>query len=194
MFVQLDQIEVDMRRSLAEGVSNRASPMHTAVMATADADLRVMVLRAFDAKSWTVRLHTDARSSKVAVIGEGAPVGLLFYDAEARIQIRAKGAGRIETRGPAADAAWAAASNHARRCYLANAAPGSAMAAAGSGLPEDVEGQRPSDDQLIPARGNFAVLQVQLQELDWLCLDHEGHRRARFVIADGKCQGTFTVP
>jgi pyridoxamine 5'-phosphate oxidase len=185
MFETLDQVEEDIRKSLAEAVSNRRSPMHTPVVGTQDADVRMMVLRGWDAGSATLRLHTDARSAKVAVIGEGAPVGLLFHDPDAKIQIRARGIGRIETEGAAVDEAWDASSPYARRCYLAVAAPGSEVQEPTSGLPPEVEGQRPSEEALLPARENFALLLVEVHEFDWLWLAHDGHRRARFAGGEG---------
>ncbi|HCY02993.1 MAG TPA: flavin-binding protein, partial [Erythrobacter sp.] len=62
--------------------------MHSPVVATADADARVMVLRAFDADSWLLRFHTDVRSPKVAVIETDSRIGVLAYDRQAKIQLR----------------------------------------------------------------------------------------------------------
>ena len=194
MYETLDQVEEDIRKSLAEAASNRRSPMHTPVVGTPDADVRMMVLRAWDAGQGTLRLHTDARSAKVGQIGDGARVGLLFHDPDAKIQIRARGQGRIETDTPAADEAWAASSAYARRCYLASAAPGSATEGPTSGLPHEIEGQKPTEEQLLPARENFALLMVDVDEFDWLWLNHEGHRRASFARKPHGWQGTFVVP
>lgn len=194
MFETLDQIEADIRKSLAEAVSNRRSPMHTPVVGTADADVRMMVLRAWDPQAGTLRLHTDSRSPKVARIGKGAPVGLLFHDPDAKIQIRARGQGRILTQGELVEQAWAASSEYARRCYLAIAAPGSPADAPTSGLPAEVEGIRPSEEQLLPARENFALLLVKVTEFDWLHLAHDGHRRAQFRRDGAGWQGCWVVP
>ena len=182
MFESLDEVERDIAERLKRAASDRRSPMHVPTIGTADADLRMMVLRAFDPASMTCRLHTDARSPKCALIADGAPVGLLFFDPEKKIQIRARGVGRVEVRGPLADAAWADANEYARRCYLTEGGPGSVLEEPGSGLPPEIEGIRPSEDQLLPARANFAVLVVELGELDWLYLAHDGHRRAQFVV------------
>lgn len=153
--------------------------MHTPVVATADADARVMVLRDFDADSWTLRFHTDARAPKAGVIGAGAPVGVLFYDREAKVQLRCRGTGRVERAGPVADAAWAESSSFARRCYL-GAGPGAASDGPTSGLPPAFEGVEPSEADLAPARANFAVLLVDIESADWFYLSNEGHRRALF--------------
>ena len=181
MYETFDQIEEDIRKSLAEAVSNRRSPMHIPVVGTSDADVRMMVLRGYDPAKRLLRLHTDVRSAKVAAIGQGAPVGVLFHDPDVHIQIRAKGRGRIETEGPVVDEAWASSTPYARRCYLVEAAPGTPLLEPRSGLPPEVEGICPAEEQLLPARANFAVLLIEVDEFDWLWLCNDGHRRARFT-------------
>ena len=190
MYSTFDQIEDDIRKSLAEAASNRSSPMHVPVVGTADGDVRMMVLRGFDRGGMTLRLHTDLRSPKVAAIARDDRVGLLFHDPAARNQIRVRGRATVLSEGPEVDAAWEQASAYARRCYLAKAAPGTPLDAPASGLPEEVEGVRPTEVQLVPARANFAVILVEVDEFDWLLLAHDGHRRARF--AEG--QWTWVVP
>jgi len=182
MHETLDQIREDAARRLARAASDRRSAMHTPVVATADADTRVMVLRAFE--PWSLRFHTDSRAPKVAVIENDSRVGVLFYDRDEKIQLRLRGTARIERDGPTAQAAWEAGDNFARRCYLGDG-PGSVSDAASSGLPDAFEGTRPTDAQLVPARANFAVLLIEIEHLDWFHLAHDGHRRAQFDLATG---------
>jgi len=182
MIDTLDAILDDASRRLAKAASDRRSPMHTPVVATGDADARVMVLRAFS--EWSLRFHTDFRAPKVEVIAGDPRVGMLFYDKSENVQIRLRGVARIKRDGPVADAAWEGGTNFARRCYLGEG-PGTATPTASSGLPAAFEGVGPTDEELIPARANFAVMLVELTELDWFSLSHEGHRRARFDLAGG---------
>ncbi len=185
MLKTFEAIRRDIDKRLADAADNRRSPMHTPVVATADADARVMVLRRWQAESRTLRFHTDARAPKVAPIGEGAPVGVLFYDREAKIQIRCRGTGRIERDGAGADAAWAQSDNFARRCYLGEA-PGALSDEPTSGLPLRFEGVEPSDEELAPARPNFAVLLVAVETIDWFYLANDGHRRAVLTAAGAR--------
>ena len=173
----IDSVRQDIARRLDGAANDRHSPMHTPVIATPDADARVMVLRAFDEPAWTLRFHTDSRSPKAGVIGDGAPVGVLFYDREEKVQIRCRGTGRIELDTALAHRAWSASDNFARRCYL-GAPPGEPRDEPSSGLPDWVEGQRPTEEQLQPAQNNFAVLIVEIEEADWYYLSTNGHRRA----------------
>lgn len=180
MFDTLDDVRADIARRLVRAAKDRKCPMHTPVVGTPDADLRVMVLRAFEPATWRLRFHTDARSPKASLIGEGASVGVLAYDKEEKVQLRLRGHGRILTRGGEVDAAWEASDNFARRCYLGEG-PGTVTAEPSSGLPSEFEGVEPDDAQLVPARQNFAILTVELRELDWFYLAHTGHVRAQFV-------------
>ena len=59
-----------------------------------------------------------------------------------------------------------------------------------SGLPPEFEGVEPDEDQLRPARANFALLLVTVESFDWFHLAHTGHRR---VILDGE-GGRWIVP
>lgn len=183
MYETFDEVRADIAARLAAAASDRRSPMHTPVVATADADARVMVLRGFDPANCTLRFHTDVRSPKVAAIEADRRVAVVAYDRDASVQLRLRGAGRIERVGAAVDTAWAASTNFARRCYL-SAGPGAVSDAPTSGLPEQFEGVEPDDAELLPARENFALLLVEVAEVDWFSLAHTGHRRA-LLTRDG---------
>ncbi|QYJ08262.1 pyridoxamine 5'-phosphate oxidase family protein [Qipengyuania flava] len=185
MHETFEAIRADALARLADAAGNRRSPMHTPVVATADADARVMVLRAFDPDDWTLRFHTDVRAPKVAVIEADPRVGVLAYDKEAKVQLRLRGQGRILREGSAVDEAWEASTRFARRCYLGDG-PGAVSQSPTSGLPEAFEGAEPDESDLVPARENFALLRVEVDEIDWFCLAHTGHRRALITREAGQ--------
>jgi 3-hydroxyisobutyrate dehydrogenase len=193
MFETFDDIRADIAGRLVQGACDRKSAMHTPVVATTDADARVMVLRAFDADRWMLRFHTDARSPKCLVIGSGAPVGVLAYDREAKIQLRVRGQGRVETDTALVQQAWEESTNFAKRCYLGDG-PGAASGAPTSGLPEWAEGIQPTDEQIMPARENFAILLIELHHLDWFYLANSGHIRAQFARLDDDWEGRWVAP
>lgn len=193
MFEQLDDVRSDCTNRLIRAARDRKSPMHTPVIVSGDVDARVMVLRAFDAQGWTLRFHTDARAPKAKVIAADPRVAAVFYDKGTKIQIRVRGNGEILTEGPAVDAAWAASTNFARRCYLGEG-PGTEADAPTSGLPPEFKGVEPDDAQLIPARANFALLRITITALDWLYLAHTGHVRAQFQRGDDGWQGHWVAP
>ncbi len=190
----LDAIAADLWARLADAAASGRSAWHTPVVGTADGDLRVMVLRHTDPAAASLRFHTDARSPKAALIGGGAPVSLLFYDAAAKLQLRCAGIGRAASTGAAADAAWAASAPSSRRCYLAEAAPGTISVAPTSGLPAAAEGRVPTLAESEAGRANFAVITVELTRIDWLHLAHNGHRRALFERCGDGWVGRWVVP
>ncbi|MEL6486150.1 MAG: pyridoxamine 5'-phosphate oxidase family protein [Pseudomonadota bacterium] len=194
MFDELDDVRTDLTNRLIRAARDRKSPMHTPAVITSDIDARTMVLREFDSLAWTLRFHTDTRAPKVASIEADPRVAVLFYDKGAKIQIRARGTAQILREAPVTQNAWQAGSNFARRCYMGEG-PGTASDIPTSGLPPELEGVEPSDEQLAPARANFAVLLITLRELDWLYLAHTGHVRARFDAGpDGHWPGRWVTP
>lgn len=180
----LAAIRLDVLDRIEAAAGNWRLPMHNPVVANCDSqgapNQRVMALRAFDRDAMTVRFHTDARAAKVPQIGPHSAMSVLFYDPDARLQFRCAGRGRIVTDEPLVDQAWEAASLFARRCYLADPAPGSIVDAPISGLPPHLEGVKPDAEQAAPGRANFAVLLVTINRIEWLHLAHSGHRRAVF--------------
>ena len=175
-------------RLLKRGAADRRSPMHTPVVASvADdsrPDARVMVLRAADRGAASLRFHTDARSPKCADM-DGRPVSVLAYHPGEAMQLRIAGVAHVIGDGSLADAIWAQSTPFARRCYLAEQPPGTRLAAPASGLPAWVEGREPMLEELVPARANFALVMVEISEIDWLHLAQTGHRRAVFRSGGG---------
>ncbi len=184
MFDKLDDVRTDFTNRLIRAARDRKSAMHTPAVVTSDVDARTMVLREFDARAGSLRFHTDTRAPKAAAIEADPRIAVLFYDKGAKIQIRARGTAEILRDAPVTDAAWENGSNFARRCYMGEG-PGAPSSKPTSGLPAELEGVEPSDEQLVPARDNFAVLLITLQEIDWLYLAHTGHVRAQFVRGSG---------
>lgn len=166
------------------GAKKRTSSAHTPVVGTVDSSghpqIRVMVLRSADRSNRLLRFHTDARSIKVAEIGHGCAASVLMYDPEEKLQLRLNGTVSIAAGGSEVDAAWSKSTTFARRCYLAEAAPGAVSDGPTSGLPEWIEGKQPVEADLAAARQNFAVLWFETHGLEWLYLANSGHRRARW--------------
>lgn len=166
------------------GVTDRKSSAHTPTVGTVDADgtpqLRIMILRAVSRDLRTLRFHTDARSDKTTQLQQEAAASVLVYDPAAKAQIRLSGRAHIVFNGDVADTAWSGSTPFARRCYMAEAAPGTAIAQPSSGLPEWIEGKQPEEDQLADYRGNFAALMFHADSIEWLYLANAGHRRARW--------------
>jgi pyridoxamine 5'-phosphate oxidase len=163
------------------GASKRTSAAHTLAVATIDAagfpQQRVMVLRAADRQHRLLRFHTDSRSTK---IGQCGCASVLMYDPDEKVQLRLDGMASVQTTGAEVDAAWQGSTTFARRCYMADAGPGSIAACATSGLPEWIEGKQPVEEQLTLYRPNFALLWFDIASVEFLYLANAGHRRAKW--------------
>lgn len=183
---------------LTDGARNRRSPVHVPVVASIDRDglptQRVLVLRAAEREAARLRFHTDARSPKTVELADGAAVHVLAYHPDEKLQLRLSGTAQVVCDGPEVDAIWAATTRFARRCYLAEAAPGTILDAPGSGLPLSVEGREPDEEELVSARANFAVVKVDVERIDWLHLANSGHRRAMFERDGDAWLGRWVVP
>ena len=174
----------EARRLIEPGAIDRRSEAHCPSVATLDADgfpsQRVMILRHVDWELRKLRFHTDARSTKTQTLSERNAASVLFYLPETKIQLRLNGTMSITTVGKEIDQAWDDATLFARRAYMATTAPGAVVEQPVSGLPNFIEGRQPTDEDIAPARENFALLHLKFDTVEWLYLANSGHRRARW--------------
>lgn len=199
-YSNLDLSFAEARRLIEAGAESRHAAAHHPVVATISADgspsQRVMILRYVGWKDRTLRFHTDSRSTKMEQLANDSAASVLIYDPEPKIQLRLSGSAVVRREGAAVDAAWHQSSNFARRCYLAEQAPGVVVEQPTSGLPERVEGRQPDDAEIAPARDNFAILLFTFDRIEWLYLANSGHRRARWQweSATADWSGNWLVP
>ncbi len=173
----------ELRLIVEDGVKNRRSASHHPVVASVEASgmphQRVMILRDIDWDRREIRFHTDSRSDKIGQYEGRTQSSILIYDEQAKVQIRMSGSAHVGDR-EITDVAWSGSTPFARRCYMAETSPGSIAPAPTSGLPSWIEGKQPDEEQLAPARPNFAVLLINFDTVEWLYLANSGHRRARW--------------
>ena len=189
----LDQALAAAWSHITDGVTNRRHAFHLPTLCTmplpepnqplSPPEARVVVLRHADAETWQVGCHTDARSPKAAHIRANPAVSWLFYDKQAKTQVRALATATLHTDDEIADEAWAASRLDSRRCYLAPNAPSTTADAPDPNLPDDLEGN-PDRPRSELGRPNFAVVRATIHALEWLYLAAKGHRRARFHKPD----------
>lgn len=180
-------------RLVARGVTDRRSPFHHPIVATIGLDgrprARTVILRGCDAASRSMRFHTDARSEKIAEIGQDPRVALHFYDPGAKIQVRIEGRASLHREDAVADAAWAGSRLFSRQCYGVAPAPGAPIDQGGDfALPETTE------EATAGGRANFVAVVVSVERLEWLYLAAAGHRRAAFSWRDGNLQAGWRAP
>lgn len=150
-----------------------------------------VVLRAASEADRQVVFFTDYRSPKVGQISTYRQVTFCGYDAGEKCQLILTGEASIHYQDEVAQLYWDTQGHKSPQSYLAQPAPTTAIDAAGDGLAY-LKDQQP-DGQI--AYGNFAVVKVSVNKLEWLKLNHDGNRRAQFTLQDnGAWQGTWLIP
>lgn len=156
---------------LDQATRERSHPMRLGALATTNGEqpgVRMVVLRRVNPEQAQLSAYTDSRSGKAQALGLRTAAEWMFYDAQVGLQLRFAGDASLDQLGPDADAAWAALHPGQRREYRLATAPGT---------PRDETAAALADAE---ARQHFAVLTLQVDQLDMLSLDRGGHARTRF--------------
>jgi pyridoxine/pyridoxamine 5'-phosphate oxidase len=165
-----DDLAAHALRLLARGAADRRAAFHAPTLSTVGLDgrprARTVVLRGLDVAERLIRLHSDLRSAKVAELRRDPRVALVFYDAAAKLQVRAEGMAAVHAGDDVAREAWSRSQPMARAIYAAADPPGTPIAA-----------PAPADAPADGAEANFAVIRCVFDRLDLLSLQAAGHRR-----------------
>ena len=182
---KLSRVIAEAWESLATGAAQGRHPFHTPALASAgDAgpEVRTVVLRQADADQRLLVCHTDQRSPKVESFRRHPLAAWMFYDREAKTQIRASGPVTLHHRDAVAEERWRASREQSRRCYHAALGPGTPLDAAAE------------TDERDDGFEQFVALRCAVERVDWLHLRAQGHWRARFDWIDGQWQGCWVAP
>ena len=195
----LEETKKEIFSLLFQGVKKRKSSFHNTVLNTLSVtnkpDARTVVLRDFDTEKLTINIHSDLRAQKIIQLKKNNNVCLVFYDHQKKIQLRVRGTASIEQ---SLKDSWNKLSNWSRRCYLSEATPGIISQKPTSGFPDALALEAPSSEESEDGLKNFCVIQISINEIEWLFLASQGHRRAIFNIERNKSKidvnGKWLVP
>lgn len=180
----LDALHAAAWTLLAQGAANAAEDCHWPVLASvaapSAADARVVVLRRADRARGELEVHSDARAHKLVQLHAAPGACLVFHDRRRGLQLRAWGEAAIHVGDPVARRAWDALAPSTHRTYLAPRAPGEATEVPDPNRPEGLADALPDAARAEPGFAHFAAIVLHVQRLEWLELDRDGHRRARF--------------
>lgn len=184
----LPELEQDCWDRLVSGAVKSRTPFHTPSIATlhqGEVNLRTVVLRKTLATERELRFHTDIRSPKWQELSQNPSISALFYDAVDRIQLRVKGKAVLHHTNEITAEAWQKTSLSSRKCYLTRFSPSSYTDVSTSGLTDDIEHENFTLAESESGYSNFGIVSIQVQSIDWLWLNHAGHRRAFFDYEKG---------
>lgn len=163
-------------------------PWRTPALATLALDgrpaVRTVVLRKTKIETFTLIAHTDVRSPKVSELRVNPETEWLFYDPESQVQLRLRGKTEVVTSGAEHEAAWDTTPILLRPNY-------------GSAFPPSTELPGPPDEEpadTTEGKQNFALLCSEIDQLDWLQLNRQGHERILFRRKGSEWLGTWVVP
>ena len=184
----LSELDQDCWDRLVTGAIKSRTPFHTPSIATlhqGDVSLRTVVLRKTLPTERELRFHTDIRSPKWQELSQNPSISALFYDAVDRIQLRVKGKAVLHQTNEITAEAWQKTSLSSRKCYLTLFSPSSFTEESTSGLTDDIEHENFTIAERESGYTNFGIVSIHVQSIDWLWLNHAGHRRAYFDYEKG---------
>lgn len=179
----IDELEKDCWIQLVNGAIKSRSAFHTPCVATlnnGEVSMRTVVLRKALPLLKELRFHTDTRSNKWKELQNNNSISALFYDPSSRVQIRVKGKAILHFNDEMTSEAWQKTSLSSRRCYLTEASPSSFSTIPTSGLSEEIEQENFTLAESEVVAQHFGIVSIQVESLEWLWLNHAGHRRAFF--------------
>jgi len=182
---------------LARGVVDRSEDFRlpTVIVNKGEfSDGRIVVLRGAFKEKRVLRFHTDLRSSKISALKNNNNIYFLFYNKKRKIQVRAKGVATIHYQDEVTKEAWEKTQVISRKCYLASQAPGSVSDTPHPGYPKELEGKNPNIEDTEIGFDNFCVIESKINEMEWLYLASQGHRRAKILIKDQKIITDWLTP
>ncbi len=148
--------------------NDSSNPARVITLANVDStglpQARSVILR--EVEPWCLKVYTDRRSPKVTQLQHQPDAQLLIWDAQRRWQLRVTAQTEVLTKGAAVEQLWQQIANtHAAQDYLTPQPPGAPLDAV---APAEAEPQ-------------LAILQFNVNAIDWLELRREGHRRQRLT-------------
>ena len=195
----IDKTLSEIKSLLSRGVNDRKSNFHYTTLCTVDNNsrpqARTVIFRNFNIEKFYLYIHCDLRSKKINEIKNNSHVSLVFYDDKKKIQLRIRGIAKIE---PSKKDSWNKLSNWSRRCYLSEEPPGIDKQEPTSGFSQRYYFNAPSTEESEKGLQNFSVIEIIAEEIEWLFLASQGHRRILFDIKRDleniKIEGKWLVP
>ncbi|CAM3775165.1 pyridoxamine 5'-phosphate oxidase family protein [Mucilaginibacter galii] len=182
--------------SKLEATGSKDSPLRNMTVcnyAADDINAYTVVLREANAERNTLIFYTDHRSPKVEQLQLNGKVTVVFYSDEEKMQLILKGNATIHHQDEVSYWYWRKDGYKGRRSYLAEPAPSTLINEPADGLIY-IKGKK-FEEHDPTGYENFAVVVIKTNYLEYLQLNREGNRRAKFMLEDGgEFQGAWLIP
>lgn len=179
---------------LLEDATSARTPFTAMQLATVAADLaprtRTILLRKAFATTGTLEFITDRRSDKLPEIHRNPRVALSGYDPEGLQQLRLEGRAAEVRDAARRHDFWDALKPHTHILFRSELHPGTPIPvpeSAGTGGP-------PSPEDPCAIDENFALIEIRVSRMDWLCLASSPHLRYRAARVNNAWEGSWLVP
>lgn len=176
----------DIWKTLVRATVDKKHPWRVVGFATTGQDgpqVRSVILRGASESDRRLVFYTDRRSQKISDLAVDARVSLLFWNNRSNTQLRVRGVAVEEVNLDKANLLWERIPEYARKDYATLSAPGQPLESGNSG------------HDFAKARDNFVVLNVQVQSMELLVLQREGHLRIGFDLDEaGQWLAQHRVP
>jgi hypothetical protein len=145
-------------------------------------ELRTLVFRRQNLKEGHLIFHTDIRSKKFAELKNNPHASLMGYNHSKKYQIRFRGVVTMHVQDAIAMSDWNNLSASSRRTYLTQHSPGEFSSGPSSGFDENSIDPIPEEEMSELGLSRFVVCVFKAQQIEWLFLNPEGHRRALYTF------------
>jgi 3-hydroxyisobutyrate dehydrogenase len=113
---------------------------------------------------------------------------------KSRLQLRIKTISAIHHDDQLSLKSWNESTLDSKKCYLVQAAPSTLADYPSDGLPEHINHSSLNEEIVAIGIENFAVIRNLVTEIDWLFLNHDGHRRAKFIFGENEVEKYWMIP
>ena len=193
----LDKIYEKIWELLIAGLKNRNSQFHIPVFICGNeknVDGRIVVFRGLNEKEKKIWFHSDIRSNKIKLLKSNSKSCLIFYDKVEKIQLRIYGITKINYKNNLTKSSWKKTEHMSRQCYLGDMAPGSVSSIPTSGLTEDIDNSKYTIEESEKGYDNFCLVEIFIENIEWLYLAAKGHRRAYFSLKNNLLEKKWLIP
>ncbi|MEL6632904.1 MAG: hypothetical protein AAFQ83_15690 [Bacteroidota bacterium] len=193
----LDDVWSQTKEMLTRGVADKKDPFQSLTLATYDGRFpnpRTVILRKFISHPFTLICHSDTRAGKIIDIQSHPEIAWHGWHPRRRVQIRLYGHARVFTKGALWDTEWNRIGLTSRTNYSPIMPPAQEITSYQKGQETYARLKETTEKESEEWKKHFAVIETQIEEVEWLTLHREGHRRARFTKQNDQWEGKWWVP